>query len=124
MKHEPQCDEGCGDCKLRGSWKDKVILLEHLREVKLGGFSGREHCCLDLVQLLLASAPALERIILTARASFEFEWLPVLMLAESLESSLPRCRGQWTARRATNDAAIISEYEWMPNLEMLALNGT
>jgi hypothetical protein len=93
--------------------------LEHLRKVKLCGFSGQEHYCLDMVQLLLVSAPMLERMIVTARTTIEYSSLPKLMLTEVLESCLPRGRGKWTAVRAAN-ATVTSEYEWRPNLEMLA----
>jgi hypothetical protein len=119
-KYDPGCEEGCDDCSLRGSWKDNVISLEHLREVKLGGFSGKEHYCLDMVQLLLLSAPALERMIVTAKASVEYSWLPKLMLVQSLESSLPCGRGKWTALRDAN-SAVTSAYEWMPDPEMLKI---
>jgi hypothetical protein len=109
--HTP-CGEGCGDCDLRGSWKDDVLSLEHLRKVKLGSFSGQEHYCLDMARLLLASAPVLESITVTAKTSIE-PWCDdqELMLVESLESSLPRGRGKWTARRAAN-ATVTLEYEW------------
>jgi hypothetical protein len=109
------CEEGCVDCHLRGSCEDDdVPSLEHLREVKLSGFSGQEHYCLDMVHLLLMSASALERMILTSKTSLDFEWLPELMLVESMESILPRSRGKWTARRAAN-AAVTTEYEWTPD---------
>jgi hypothetical protein len=72
IKCGPGCEEGCDDCSHRGSWKDNVISLEHLRKVKLCGFSGQEHYCLDMVQLLLVSAPALERMIVTARTTIEY----------------------------------------------------
>jgi hypothetical protein len=96
-----------------------VISLEHLRKVKLSGFSGQEHYCHDMVQLLLVSAPALERMIVTARTTIEYSWRPKLMLAESLEAFLPQGKGKWTAVRAAN-AMVTSEYVWMPHPEMLA----
>jgi hypothetical protein len=112
------CEEGCVDCGLRGSWEDDdVPSFEHLREVKLSGFSGQEHHCLDMVHLLLMSASALERMLLTSKTSLDFEWLSELMLVESMESILPRCRGKWTARRAAN-AAVTTEYEWTPDGEI------
>ena len=80
--------------------------------VKLSGFSGQDHYFLDMVEFLLASTPVLENMIVTSKLSME-----------SLESSLPQGRGKWTARHATDDAAITSEYEWTPNMEMFAVNG-
>jgi hypothetical protein len=113
-------EEGCVDCDLRRSWEgDDVPSLEHLREVKLSGFSGQEHHCLEMAQLLLMGASALERMVLTSKTSLDldFEWLPELMLVESMESILPRSRGKWTARRAAN-AAVTTEYEWTPDGEI------
>jgi hypothetical protein len=88
---------------LRGSWKKGVLSLST---------SGQEHFCLDMVRFLLASAPVLESITVTAKTSIE-PWCDEqeLMLVESLESSLPRGRGKWTARRAAN-ATVTLEYEW------------
>lgn len=87
-----------------------MISLVHLREVKLGGFSGHEYyCCLDMVQLLLASAPTLERMVVTAKV--KGRWRPKFNIMKVLESSLPRGRGKWTARRVDKTAAIW-EYEW------------
>ena len=119
MKYGPPCEEGCGYCDLRGSLKNDVISLEHLREVKLGGFSGQEHCCLDMVELLLATAPALEKMVVTPGKCREGS---VLVFAESLESTLPCSRGKWIAHHASDDAAVTLEYEWTPNMEMLVPN--
>jgi hypothetical protein len=116
MKYSARCEEGCGSCDLPASWKDDVISLELLHEVKFSGFSGQEYCCVDMVELLLASAPALERMIVTTKASREGWQCPNLVLRESLEKSLPRGRGKWIARRATEAAAMTLEYEWTRHL--------
>jgi hypothetical protein len=116
MKYSARCEEGCGGCDLPASWKDDIISLEHLREVKLGGFTGQEYCCLGMVELLLASAPALERMIVTPKSSRDGWRCPNLVLKESPEQSLPRGRGKWTACRATDETEMTLEYEWTPHL--------
>ena len=93
-------------------WKHGVVSLKYLREVEFSGFSGQGYC-FDLVQLLLVSAPALERMLLTMQAHKEGCRRPTIDLS-SLESRLPRGRGKWTARLAFNVAAL----EWTPYSSM------
>ncbi|KAF7005263.1 hypothetical protein CFC21_020397 [Triticum aestivum] len=93
-------------------WKHGVVSLKYLREVEFSGFSGQGYC-FDLVQLLLLSAPALERMILTMQAPKEGCRRPTIDLS-SLESRLPHGTGKWTARLAFNVAAL----EWTPYSSM------
>ncbi|CAM0885544.1 unnamed protein product [Alopecurus aequalis] len=101
-------------CFRSRSLKNDMISLEHLQEVKLCGFSGQEQCCLDILDLL-TSVPALDKMIVTAKTSMGGWGRNKIVLAKSLESSLPRGRGKWTACSATDDATVTMEYKWIPN---------
>lgn len=87
-----------------------MISLKHLQDVDFGGFSGKDYC-LDMVQLLLASAPALERMVLRTKASREGRQLEKIVM-ESLVSRLPRGKGNWIAHLAANVSS--AEYVWTP----------
>nr|XP_020184725.1 uncharacterized protein LOC109770435 [Aegilops tauschii subsp. strangulata] len=97
---------------LSSGWKNGVVSLKYLREVEFSGFSGQGYC-FDLVQLLLVSAPALERMLLTMQPPEEGCRRPTIDL-ELLKSRLPRGMGKWTTRPTANAEAM----EWTPDSSM------
>ncbi|XBI43873.1 hypothetical protein VPH35_108590 [Triticum aestivum] len=94
---------------LSSGWKHGVVSLKYLREVEFSGFSGQGYC-FDLVQLLLVSAPALKRMLLTTQAPKEGCRRPTIDLS-SLKPRLPCGTGKWTARLAFNVVVL----EWTPD---------
>ncbi|CAL4891955.1 unnamed protein product [Urochloa decumbens] len=91
-------------CYREAGWDDQNISLEHLREGKITGLRPSDDH-LSLVQRVIASAPALERMTVE------------LYIGKELDcSSIPCNRGHWapcvsgqSSRRVCNQA-----YEWTP----------
>mgnify|MGYP006267950643 CR=1 FL=1 len=104
-----QSEKGYNTGGLSRCWKHGVVSLKYLREVEFSGFSGQGYC-FDLVQLLLVSAPAFKRMLLTTQAPQEGCRRPTVDL-ESLKSRLPRGMGKWTTRPAATAEAL----EWTPD---------
>jgi hypothetical protein len=96
--HEPCEDPDC----FCSSPVQEMEVMEHLVEAKIVGFRPLEDQ-MSLVQMLLAKAPALERM------TVQFEWSE----EDDGENPLPCERGCW-ARATTTGSDGQPAYEWTP----------
>ncbi|KAL6623309.1 hypothetical protein ACP70R_033188 [Stipagrostis hirtigluma subsp. patula] len=85
-------------------WDGMNISLEHLREAMITGFLPSEHHR-SLVRLMIASAPALEKMTVESYCGKE------------LDGSIPCDRGHWTpcASEGSGRHGRVTIYEWTPD---------
>ncbi|KAL6650081.1 hypothetical protein ACP70R_014305 [Stipagrostis hirtigluma subsp. patula] len=94
----PPCLSKSCVCDHPAGWADESLALPHLREAEFRGFAG----CHRLAPPLLAGAPGLERMTVTASrrelSSLRRRLPPWKTADRVLESRLPTCsRGRWAA---------------------------